>query len=67
MHSFKNDYIENSNHENSLGSVVLYHFMNILKTTDGIFPEIILTNQGKLAKITLITMLNSLPKESKIF
>lgn len=41
--------------------------MNILKTTEGIIPEIVLTNQGKLAKNTLITMLNSLSKESKIY
>lgn len=67
MHSFKNDYREDLNHENSLGSVVLHHFMNILKTTDSIIPEIVLTNQGKLAKNTLITMLNSLDKESKIY
>jgi hypothetical protein len=67
MHSFKNDYREDLNYENSLGSVVLHHFMNMLKTTDGIIPEIVLTNQGKLAKNTLITMLNSLSKESKIY
>jgi len=67
MHSFKNDYREDLNHENSLGSVVLHHFMNILKISDSIIPEIVLTNQGKLAKNTLITMLNSLDKESKIY
>lgn len=47
--------------------MVLYHFLNTLKTTRGVIPEIILTNQGKLAKNTLISMLDSLPKKSKIF
>jgi len=50
MHSFKNDYRGESTHEKSLGSIVLYHFIVNLKSTEGIIPEIMLTNQGKLAK-----------------
>jgi hypothetical protein len=67
IHSLKNDYRENSNHENNLGSIVLSHFINILKTTDSIIPEIVHTNQGKLAENTLITMLDSLPAKSKLY
>jgi len=46
MHSLKNDYRKDSNHENNLGSIVLHHFINILNTTEGIIPEMVLTNQG---------------------
>jgi len=51
MHSLKNDYREGAaRHEKNLGSIVLLHFINNLKTTEGIIPEIVHTNQGKLAR-----------------
>lgn len=46
--------------DNSLGLIVTDHLINVLKTSKGIIPEIVFTNQAKLAKQTLIEMIDSL-------
>jgi hypothetical protein len=44
----------------NLGSLVINHFLDILKNNKDIEPKITLTNQGKLATNNLIKMIDSL-------